>query len=74
METTWAGRLRCRIFLPDQSEVKWERRGFYSPDALRQANLYDRRDDPVFDRALDLLEWALPSLLMPERRFAEGAA
>ncbi len=22
----------------------------------------DRRDDPVFDRALDLLEWALPSL------------
>jgi hypothetical protein len=39
VETTWAGRLRCRIFLPDQSEVKWERRGFYSPDALRQANL-----------------------------------
>ena len=39
METTWAGRLRCRIFLPDQSEVTWERRGFYSPDALRQANL-----------------------------------
>jgi chromosomal replication initiation ATPase DnaA len=22
----------------------------------------DRRDDPVFDRALDLLEWAVPSL------------
>ena len=39
METTWAGRQRCRIFLPDQSEVTWERRGFYSPDALRQANL-----------------------------------
>jgi chromosomal replication initiation ATPase DnaA len=30
----------------------------------------DRRDDPVFDRALDLLEWALPSLICPERRFA----
>lgn len=29
----------------------------------------DRRDDPVFDRALDLLEWALPSLMNPERRF-----
>jgi Bacterial dnaA protein helix-turn-helix len=25
----------------------------------------DRRDDPIFDRALDLLEWAVPSLLMP---------
>jgi hypothetical protein len=23
----------------------------------------DRRDDPVFDRALDLLEWAVPSLM-----------
>jgi hypothetical protein len=22
----------------------------------------DRRDDPAFDRALDLLEWAVPSL------------
>jgi hypothetical protein len=39
VETTWAGRLRCRIFLPDQSEVKFERRGFYAPDAARQANL-----------------------------------
>lgn len=39
METTWAGRMRCRIFLPDQSEVKFERRGFYAPDALRQTNL-----------------------------------
>lgn len=24
----------------------------------------DRRDDPVFDRALDLLEWAVPSLAL----------
>ena len=23
----------------------------------------DRRDDPLFDRALDLLEWAMPALL-----------
>ena len=22
----------------------------------------DRRDDPIFDRALDLLEWAVPAL------------
>lgn len=25
----------------------------------------DRRDDPVFDRALELLEWALPTLISP---------
>ncbi len=24
----------------------------------------DRRDDPAFDRALDLLEWAVPALTM----------
>jgi hypothetical protein len=39
MQTTWAGRLRCQVFLPDQSEVKFERRGFWAPDAARQANL-----------------------------------
>jgi hypothetical protein len=39
VEKTWAGRLRCRIFLPDQSEVTFERRGFYAPDAVRQGNL-----------------------------------
>jgi enediyne biosynthesis protein E3 len=39
VKTTWAGRLRCRIFLPGQSEVTFERRGFYAPDAARQANL-----------------------------------
>jgi hypothetical protein len=27
----------------------------------------DRRDDPVFDRTLELLEWAVPSLLFPRR-------
>jgi hypothetical protein len=39
METTLAGKLRCRIFMPDQSEVTFERRGFAAPDAVRQANL-----------------------------------
>jgi enediyne biosynthesis protein E3 len=39
VETTWAGRLRCRIFLPDQSEVTFEKRGFYASDAVRQGNL-----------------------------------
>jgi enediyne biosynthesis protein E3 len=39
VETTWAGRLRCRVFLPDQSEVTFERRGFYAPDPARQENL-----------------------------------
>jgi SagB-type dehydrogenase family enzyme len=39
MEANWAGRLRCRIFLPDQSEVTFERRGFTAPDKTRQANL-----------------------------------
>jgi hypothetical protein len=27
----------------------------------------DRRDDPVFDRVLELLEWAVPTLVMPRR-------
>ena len=27
----------------------------------------DRRDDPIFDRALELLEWAVPTLLAPRR-------
>jgi hypothetical protein len=39
MESAWAGRLRCRVFLPDQSEVTFERRGFSAPDPARQANL-----------------------------------
>jgi hypothetical protein len=39
VETTWAGRLRCRIFLPDQSEVTFEKRGFYASDPVRQGNL-----------------------------------
>jgi SagB-type dehydrogenase family enzyme len=39
METNWAGRLRCRIFLPDQSEATFAKRGFTAPDATRQANI-----------------------------------
>jgi SagB-type dehydrogenase family enzyme len=39
METNWAGRLRCRIFLPDQSEATFAKRGFTAPDAARQANI-----------------------------------
>jgi chromosomal replication initiation ATPase DnaA len=30
----------------------------------------DRRDDPIFDRALELLEWVVPSLIVPQRRSA----
>jgi SagB-type dehydrogenase family enzyme len=39
MEANWAGRLRCRIFLPDQSEVTFKKRGWTPPDATRRANL-----------------------------------
>ena len=39
MDVNWAGRLRCRIFLPDQSEATFERRGFTAPDKARQANI-----------------------------------
>jgi SagB-type dehydrogenase family enzyme len=39
METNWAGRLRCQIFLPDQSEATFAKRGFTAPDATRQANI-----------------------------------
>ena len=39
MDPNWAGRLRCRIFLPDQSEVTFERRGWTAVEPTRQANL-----------------------------------
>src|SRR5579863_6741913 len=39
MESNRAGRLRCRIFLPDQSEVTFERRGWTAVEPTRQANL-----------------------------------
>jgi hypothetical protein len=33
----------------------------------------DRRDDPIFDRTLELLEWIVPSLLFPRRFSAHPA-
>jgi hypothetical protein len=33
----------------------------------------DRRDNPSFDRALELLEWAVPSLLRPRIELASSA-
>jgi enediyne biosynthesis protein E3 len=39
MDTNWAGRLRCRIFLPDKAEATFAKRGFTAPDATRQANI-----------------------------------
>ncbi len=39
MDTNWAGRLRCRMFLPSQSEATFERRGWTPVEPARQANL-----------------------------------
>jgi SagB-type dehydrogenase family enzyme len=39
MDTNWAGRMRCRIFLPDKAEATFAKRGFTAPDATRQANI-----------------------------------
>jgi len=39
METTLAGKLRCRLFLPDQSETTFEKRGWAATEPARQANL-----------------------------------
>ena len=39
METNWAGGVRRRIFLPDDSEVTFAKRGFKATEATRQANL-----------------------------------
>ncbi|MDQ2813551.1 MAG: DUF1702 family protein [Actinomycetota bacterium] len=54
METNWAGRLRCRIFLPDQSEVTFAKRGFTAPDATRQANI-----EKVGSKFLEGYEYAM---------------
>ncbi|NOT71334.1 MAG: chromosomal replication initiator DnaA [Hyphomicrobium sp.] len=32
----------------------------------------DRRDDPLFDRALDLLEWAVPVMVLRPGPFLSG--
>src|SRR5258708_21052187 len=61
MATTWAGRLRCRIFLPDQSEVTFERRGFYAANATRQENL-----ENVGLKFLRGFEYGMGSWSLPE--------
>jgi enediyne biosynthesis protein E3 len=82
METTWAGRLRCRVFLPDQSEVTFERRGFTAPDAARQANLeqvgrkfLEGFEYAMAGRSLDDIESSLETVEPVFRGFAyEGGA
>jgi SagB-type dehydrogenase family enzyme len=54
MEANWAGRLRCRIFLPDQSEVTFERRGWTAVEPTRQANL-----EKVGSKFLEGFEYAM---------------
>jgi enediyne biosynthesis protein E3 len=54
MEPSWAGKQRCRIFLPDHREVTFERRGFSAPDAARQANL-----ERVGSKFLEGFEYAM---------------
>jgi hypothetical protein len=53
--------MRCRIFLPDQSEVTWEGRGFYAPDALRQANL-----EKVVEKFLEGFAYAMGGRSLPD--------
>ena len=61
METNWAGRLRRRIFLPDQSEVTFERRGFTAPDKTRQANL-----EKVGSKFLEGFEYGMVGLSLAD--------
>src|ERR1700733_12319160 len=82
MQTIWAGRLRCRVFLPDQSEVTFEKRGFYAPDAVRQANLekvgtkfLEGFDYGMGGRTLNEIERSLELVEPPFRGFSyEGCA
>jgi hypothetical protein len=67
MEATWAGKMRCRIFLPDQSEVTFERRGFTAPDAARRANLekVGSKSQPKMRRSRLLSSrYAIPSCVL----------
>jgi enediyne biosynthesis protein E3 len=61
MESAWTGRLRCRIFLPDQSEVTFERRGFAAGDPARQANL-----EEVGRRFLEGFKYAMAGRSLPD--------
>ncbi|HEY1624920.1 MAG TPA: DUF1702 family protein [Streptosporangiaceae bacterium] len=61
METNWAGRLRCRIFLPDKSETTFERRGFTAPDKARQSNF-----ENVGSIFLDGFEYGMSGLTLAD--------
>lgn len=39
VEKTMGAKLRCRLFLPDQSEATFEKRGFAPSEPVRQANI-----------------------------------
>lgn len=82
MESAWTGRVRCRVFLPDQSEVTFERRGFSATDPARQANLekvgrkfLEGFEYAMAGRSLAGIESALEEVEPVFRGFAyEGAA
>jgi enediyne biosynthesis protein E3 len=82
MEITALGRLRTRIFLPNDAEVTFERRGFIAPDAARQANLetvgrkfLNGFEYAIGGRTLDGIETELETVEPTFRGFAyEGAA
>jgi len=61
METNWAGRLRCKIFLPDQSEATFAVRGFTAPDKTRQANI-----EKVGIKFLEGYEYAMKGLSLAD--------
>jgi enediyne biosynthesis protein E3 len=82
-ETTVAGRLRTRLFLPDQAEVTFERRGFTAPlDRARQTNLetigrkfLEGYEYAIAGRTLAVIEAELEAVEPAFRGFAyEGAA
>jgi hypothetical protein len=82
MESAWTGRVRCRVFLPDQSEVTFELRGFSATDPARQANLekvgrkfLEGFEYAMAGRSLAGIESALEEVEPVFRGFAyEGAA
>ena len=82
MDPNWAGRLRCRIFLPDQSEVTFERRGWTAVEPTRQANLekvgrkfLEGFEYGMADRQLADIESSLETVEPAFRGFAyEGCA
>lgn len=61
METNMAGRLRCRLFLPDQSEVTFEKRGWAPAEPTRQANL-----EKVGTKFLEGFEYGMAGLSLAD--------